>query len=92
MSNTYPLNKGRKLNVRKTFRGRHGGLLNVLCTLNLRPVSRGILISFKRLKKSKIFRGKVRNIRNKTTGNILQTKEETAMIYWKTNLIKDVSY
>ena len=30
------------------------------------------------------------NIRNKTTGNILQTKEETAMIYWKTNLIKEV--
>ena len=58
MSNTYPLDKGRKLNVRKSFRGRHGGLLNVLCTLNLRPVSRGILISFKRLIKIQNFQGK----------------------------------
>ena len=32
---------GRKFNVDKTFRGRPGLLLNVLCTINLRPVSRG---------------------------------------------------
>ena len=32
---------GRKLNVHKTFRGRTGRLLNVLCTFNLRPVSTG---------------------------------------------------
>ena len=32
---------GRKLNVHKTFRRRPGRLLNVLCTLNLRPVSTG---------------------------------------------------
>ena len=68
MSNTYPLNKGRKLNVRKTFRGRHGGLLNVLCTLNLRPVSRGILISFKRLIKIQNFQGK--------GTEILETKQQ----------------
>ena len=68
MSNTYPLDKGRKLNVRKTFRGRHGGLLNVLCTLNLRPVSRGILISFKRLIKIQNFQGK--------GTEILETKQQ----------------
>ena len=31
----------RKLNIDKTFRRRPGRLLNVLCTLNLRPVSTG---------------------------------------------------
>ena len=35
-----PLDTGRKLNLHKTFRRRPGRLLNVLCTLNLRPVSR----------------------------------------------------
>ena len=68
MPNTYPLDKGRKLNVRKTFRGRHGRLLNVLCTLNLRPVSRGILISFKRLIKIQNFQGK--------GTEILETKQQ----------------
>ena len=32
---------GRKLNVHKTFRGRTGRLLNVLCTFNVHPVSTG---------------------------------------------------
>ena len=32
---------GRKLNVHKTFKRRHGYLLSVLCTFNLRPVSTG---------------------------------------------------
>ena len=32
---------GRKLNVHKTFRRPPGRLLNVLCTVNLQPVSRG---------------------------------------------------
>ena len=32
---------GRKLNVHKTFRGRPGRLLNVLCKFNLRSVSTG---------------------------------------------------
>ena len=36
-----PVDTGRKLNVHKTFRGRPGHLLNVLCTLNLRPGSTG---------------------------------------------------
>ena len=36
---------GRKLNVHKTFRRRPGRLLNVLCTLNLRPVSTGELLN-----------------------------------------------
>ena len=40
-----PLDIGRQLNVHKTFRRRPGGLLNVLCTFNLRPVSRGNLIA-----------------------------------------------
>ena len=31
----------RKLNVHKTFRRPPGRLLNVLCTFNLRPMSRG---------------------------------------------------
>ena len=36
-----PLDTGRKLNVYKTFRRHPGRLLNVLCTFNLRLVSRG---------------------------------------------------
>ena len=36
-----PLDTGRKLNVQKTFRRSPGRLLNVLCTFNLCPVSRG---------------------------------------------------
>ena len=35
---------GRKLNVHKMFRRRPRRLLNVLCTLNLRPVSTGTLL------------------------------------------------
>ena len=38
---SYPLDTGRKLNVHKTFRRRPGRLLNVLCTFNLHPESRG---------------------------------------------------
>ena len=40
-SEVYPVDTGRKLNVHKTFGGRPGRLLNVLCTFNLRPVSTG---------------------------------------------------
>ena len=36
-----PVDTGCKLNVHKTFRKRPGGLLNVLCTFNLRPLSTG---------------------------------------------------
>ena len=36
-----PADTVRKLNVHKTFRGRPGRLLNVLCTFNLRPVPMG---------------------------------------------------
>ena len=36
-----PLGTGCKLNIHKTFKRRPGRLLNVLCTFNLRPVSRG---------------------------------------------------
>ena len=36
-----PLDTGRKLNVHKMFSRRPGRLLNILCTFNLRPVSRG---------------------------------------------------
>ena len=35
---------GRKVNVHKTFRGRLGRLLNVLCTFSLRPASTGSLV------------------------------------------------
>ena len=35
------LDKERKLNVQKTFRRLQERLLNILCTFNLRPVSRG---------------------------------------------------
>ena len=35
---TLPLDSRRKLNIHKTFRRRPGRLLNVLYTLNLRPV------------------------------------------------------
>ena len=38
-----PLGIGSKLNIHKTFRRRPGRLLNVVCTFNLRPVSRGIV-------------------------------------------------
>ena len=38
----HPVDTRRKLNVHKTFRRPPGGLLNVLCTFNLRPVSTGI--------------------------------------------------
>ena len=36
-----PVDTGRKLNVHKTFRRRPRRLLNVLCTINLRPASTG---------------------------------------------------
>ena len=39
----FPVDTGRKLNVHKTFRRRPGRLLNVLCTINLRPVSTGFI-------------------------------------------------
>ena len=38
-THNYPVDTGRKLNVYKTSRRRPGGLLSVLCTFNLRPVS-----------------------------------------------------
>ena len=38
--NMVPLDTGRKLNIHKRFRRRSGCLLSVLCTFNLRPVSR----------------------------------------------------
>ena len=41
MKRDNPVDTGRKLNVHNTFRRRPGRLLNVLCTLNLRPVSMG---------------------------------------------------
>ena len=34
----------RKLNVHKTFSRRPGCLLNILCTFNLCPVSRGLVV------------------------------------------------
>ena len=37
----YPVDTGRKFNVHKTFRRRPGRLMNILCMLNLRPVSTG---------------------------------------------------
>ena len=36
-----PVDTGRKLNVHKTLRRRRGRLLNVLCTVSLRPASTG---------------------------------------------------
>ena len=41
LSTDNPVDTWRKLNVLKTFRGRHGRLLKVLCTFNLRHVSTG---------------------------------------------------
>ena len=43
---TATVDTGRKLNVHDTFRRRPGGLLNVLCTFNLRPVSAGAVFLF----------------------------------------------
>ena len=37
-----PVDTGRKSNVRKMFRRRPERLLNLLCTLNLQPVSTGV--------------------------------------------------
>ena len=48
-SRLYPVDTGRKLNVHKAFRRRPGRLLNVLCMLNLRPVSTGVLFLLKTL-------------------------------------------
>ena len=45
ISTTIALDTGRKLNVHKIFRRCPGCLVNVLCTFNLRPVSRGIKIN-----------------------------------------------
>ena len=50
--NDNPLNTGRKLNARKTFKRHPGRLLSVLCTFKLGPVSRrrrcsnGIIFDF----------------------------------------------
>ena len=41
ITSSNPVDTGRKLSVHKTFRGRPGRLLNVLCTFNLRSVSTG---------------------------------------------------
>ena len=41
LRNSNPLDTWRKLNVNTKFRRHPGRLLNALCTLNLRPVSRG---------------------------------------------------
>ena len=43
LNKVYFLDTERKLNACKTFRRRPGGLLNVLCTSSLRPLSRGSL-------------------------------------------------
>ena len=40
------LDTGSKLNVHKTLKTRPGRLLKVLCTFNLRPVSRGKLTNY----------------------------------------------
>ena len=42
-----PRRRGRKLNVRNTFRRRPGRFVNVLCTFNLLPVSTGYLCFLK---------------------------------------------
>ena len=36
-----PINEGLKLGIHKTFRTRHGRLLDTLCTLDLHPVTTG---------------------------------------------------
>ena len=40
---SHPVDTGRKLNVHKTLRRRPGRQVNVLCTLNLRPVFTGYI-------------------------------------------------
>ena len=45
-----PEDTGRKLNVHKTFRRR---FLDVVCTFNLRPVSKGLVVSFSVILKNK---------------------------------------
>ena len=47
----FPLDTRHKLNVHKTFNRRLGRLLNVLCTLNLHPVSRGTEYARRQLSK-----------------------------------------
>ena len=42
----FPVDKGRKLSVHKTFRRRSGCLLNALCTFTLRTVSTGFTATF----------------------------------------------
>ena len=49
-TNYVPVDTGSKLNVHTTFRRRQGRHLNVLCTLNLRPVSTGVRFGTKSLR------------------------------------------
>ena len=44
--NVFLLETGSKIDVHKTFTRHSGCLWNVLCMLNLRPVPRGLYISF----------------------------------------------
>ena len=55
-----PVDKGRKLNVYKTFRIRLGRLLNVLCTFNLRTVSTGLDLAYSLIINYKYFQSKLR--------------------------------
>ena len=56
--NVTPVDKGRKLNVYKTFRIRLGRLLNVLCTFNLRTVSTGLDLAYSLMINNKYFQSK----------------------------------
>ena len=42
----FPVDTGRKLNVRKTLRRRPGRLLNVFYAFSLRPVSTGFMLPY----------------------------------------------
>ena len=68
-----PVDTIRKLNVYKAFRRRPGRFLNLLCALNLRPVSRGLKI-----------RGNY--LRYKTANKCLNVRERVEVKWWNKDI------
>ena len=76
-----PVETGRKLNVHKTFGIRPGGLLKVLCTFNLRPVSTGKLYKLQKLhNKYGNFHIPIFQTKKTCTYRLIHTKIEKVLI------------
>ena len=66
-TNNFPVDRRRKLNVHKTFRRRPGRLLNLLCTLFLRPLSTGLVLAHLNINS---LRNKFELLANQVKGNV----------------------